>query len=54
MNIINVMLWMKRNAYEDSTVKKVAREPESLFLAPKTQKPTNKKRKATVKQKHLR
>jgi hypothetical protein len=25
MNIVNVMLWMKRNAYEDSTVKKVAK-----------------------------
>ncbi len=22
MNIVNVMLWMKRNAYEDSTIKK--------------------------------
>ena len=25
MNIANVMLWMKRNAYEDSTIKKVAK-----------------------------
>jgi hypothetical protein len=25
MNIVNVMLWMKRNAYEDSTIKKVAK-----------------------------
>jgi integrase len=25
MNIVNVMLWMKKNAYEDSTIKKVAK-----------------------------
>jgi len=25
MNIVNVMLWMKRNAYEDSTIKKTAK-----------------------------
>ena len=25
MNIVNVMLWMKRNAYEESTIKKVAK-----------------------------
>ena len=25
MNIVNVMLWMKRNAYEDSTIKKVGK-----------------------------
>jgi hypothetical protein len=25
MNIVNVMLWMKRNAYEDSTVRKTAK-----------------------------
>jgi hypothetical protein len=50
MNIINVMLWMKRNAYEDSTTRKVAKflrhlkkncntvEPEEvkLYIASKT------------------
>jgi len=50
MNIVNVMLWMKRNAYEDSTTKKVAKllrhlqkncntkEPEEvkLYIANKT------------------
>ena len=25
LNIVNVMLWMKRNAYEDSTIKKVGK-----------------------------
>jgi len=25
MNIVNVMLWMKKNAYEESTIKKVAK-----------------------------
>jgi hypothetical protein len=25
MNIVNVMLWMKRNAYEESTIEKVAK-----------------------------
>ena len=25
MNIVNIMLWMKRNAYEDSTIKKTAK-----------------------------
>jgi len=50
MNIVNVMLWMKRNAYEESTIKKVAKllrhlkkncntkEPEEvkLYIANKT------------------
>jgi integrase len=50
MNIVNVMLWMKKNAYEDSTIKKVAKllrhlrkncnttDPEAvkLFIANKT------------------
>ncbi len=50
MNIVNVMLWMKRNAYENSTIKKVAKllrhlkrncnttDPEDvkLFVANKT------------------
>jgi hypothetical protein len=50
MNIVNVMLWMKRNAYEESTIKKVAKllrhlkrncttaDPEAvkLFIANKT------------------
>ena len=25
MNIVNVMLWMKRNAYEETTIRKVAK-----------------------------
>jgi hypothetical protein len=25
MNIVNVMLWMQRNAYEESTIKKVGK-----------------------------
>jgi hypothetical protein len=25
MNIVNVMLWMQRNAYEESTIRKVAK-----------------------------
>ncbi len=25
MNILNVMLWMQRNAYEESTIRKVAK-----------------------------
>jgi hypothetical protein len=25
MNIINIMLWMKRNAYEETTIKKTAK-----------------------------
>jgi hypothetical protein len=50
MNIVNVMLWMKRNAYESSTIKKTAKllrhlkrncntaDPEEvkLFVANKT------------------
>ena len=50
MNIVNVILWMKRNAYEDSTIKKVAKllrhlkrncntaDPETvkLYIANKT------------------
>jgi hypothetical protein len=26
MNIVNVMLWMKRNAYEESTIKQTAKQ----------------------------
>ncbi|HII85167.1 TPA: hypothetical protein HA273_00975, partial [Candidatus Bathyarchaeota archaeon] len=25
MNIVNVMLWMQRNAYEESTIRKIAK-----------------------------
>jgi integrase len=39
MNIVNVMLWMKRNAYEDSTVKKVAKLLRHLKANCNTQEP---------------
>jgi hypothetical protein len=40
MNIINIMLWMQRNAYEESTIKKVAKLLRHLKknCNPKTQK----------------
>jgi hypothetical protein len=39
MNIVNVMLWMKRNAYEESTIKKVAKLLRHLRKNCKTQEP---------------
>jgi hypothetical protein len=30
MNITNVMLWMKKNAYEPSTIKRIAKELRHL------------------------
>ena len=39
MNIVNVMLWMKRNAYEESTIKKVAKLLRHLKRNCNTQEP---------------
>ena len=39
LNIVNVMLWMKRNAYEESTIKKVAKLLRHLKKNCKTQEP---------------
>jgi len=40
MNIVNVMLWMKRNAYEESTIKKVAKLLRRLRAERSAQKPS--------------
>jgi hypothetical protein len=44
MNIVNIMLWMKKNAYEESTIKKVAKLLRHLKknCNPKTQKKPTK------------
>jgi hypothetical protein len=39
MNIVNVMLWMKRNAYEESTIRKVAKLLRHLRKNCNTQEP---------------